>query len=144
MGKKTILQIAVLPFFIFISYAQVGLKHLATENLINPIGLDVPQPRFSWKLESDKRNVSQTAYEIIVSEDKKAVWKSGKIASIQSVEIPYNGSALQSGKKYSWSVRIWDNENKASGWSEPGTFQMAFLNMSDLPLPIVYLKMAGG
>ena len=59
-------------------FAQVKLQNLLTENLTNPIGIDVQQPRFSWQLVSDQRNVSQTGYEIIVSGTKGSIWKSGK------------------------------------------------------------------
>jgi len=111
--------------------AQVKLQNLLTENVTNPIGIDVQQPRFSWQLVSDQRNVTQTAYEIIVSSGKGNMWKSGKIMSDQSVHVPYAGTALQSGKKYTWEVRVWDNNGKPSPLSEPATFQMALLNASD-------------
>ncbi len=111
--------------------AQVKLQNLLTENQTNPIGVDIKQPRFSWQLVSDLRNVSQTAYEIIVSSGKNSVWKSGKITSDQSVHVPYAGAALQSGKKYTWKVRVWDNNGKTSPWSEPAFFQTALLNQSD-------------
>ena len=129
--KKKMLLPALLLLCMLTSFAQVKIENLLTENLINPIGLDVQQPRFSWQLLSDKRNVSQTAYEINVSADKSSVWKTGKINSNQSVQVPYAGTALQCGKKYTWQVRVWDNNGKASAWSEPASFQMALLNASD-------------
>lgn len=73
----------------------------------------------------------QTAYEIKVSSGKTSVWSSAKISSDQSVYIQYAGTPLVSGKKYEWQVRVWDNNSKASMWSEPATFQMALLNSSD-------------
>ena len=114
-----------------ISFAQVVVKNLLTENLTNPIGLDEKLPRFSWQLSSDMRNSSQNAYEIKVSAGKTAVWNSGKIVTSQSVHVPYAGTALQSGKKYSWQVRVWDNTDKLSAWSEVASFQMALLEASD-------------
>src|SRR5580765_104913 len=113
------------------SFAQVKLQNLLTENRENPIGLDVTQPRFSWQLVSDKRNTLQTAYEIKVMLDKSNVWSSGKINSASSVHVSYKGAPLQSGKKYSWQVRVSDNYGKGSAWSEPAFFQMALMNMSD-------------
>jgi len=114
-----------------ISFAQVKVQNLLTENLVNPIGLDAATPRFSWQLVGDKKNISQKAYEIKVVANKSTTWSSGKISSDQSVHVNYAGSALQSGKKYSWQVRVWDNADKASAWSELAFFQMAFLNPSD-------------
>jgi len=111
--------------------AQVKVVNLLTENQTNPIGLDVQQPRFSWQLVSDQRNISQTAYEITISASKGTAWKSGKIMSDRSVQVPYAGAALQSGKKYTWEVRVWDNNGKPSAWSELGSFQTALLSAAD-------------
>ncbi|MBN1789074.1 MAG: family 78 glycoside hydrolase catalytic domain [Bacteroidales bacterium] len=110
---------------------QVSVKNLLTENLSDPVGLDAVQPRFTWQLMSEKRNVSQSAYEIKVLSGKKVVWTSGKVLSAQSVHVPYAGSPLESGKKYSWQVRVWDNGGKASAWAQPASFQMALLNAGD-------------
>lgn len=115
--------------------AQVRIKNPLTENQKNPLGVDV-QPRFSWQLVSDKRNVMQTAYEINVSDSqngvaKGTVWRSGKVNSDQSQYVEYKGSPLQSGKKYFWQVRVWDNSGKPSAWSEVSFWQMGLLNASD-------------
>jgi alpha-L-rhamnosidase len=73
----------------------------------------------------------QTAYEIKVSEaGKGSVWNPGKIAGDQSMYITYKGSPLQSGQKYAWQVRVWDNKGKASGWST-ASFQMGLLTEAD-------------
>ena len=130
MKKKFLLPV-LFQLSIFLGFAQVKIQHLLTENLTNPIGLDVQQPRFSWQLVSDKRNITQTAYEIIVSADKGPLWKSGKVASNQSVQVSYAGTALQSGKKYTWKLRVWDNNGKQSPWSEPAFFQTALLDTAD-------------
>ncbi len=130
MKKKIVLPL-LFQLCLLISFAQVKIQYLQTENLTNPIGLGVQQPRFTWRLESDKRNVAQTAYEIIVSESKGPLWKSGKVSSNQSVQIAYAGAALQSGKKYTWQVRVWDNNGKPSSWSESAFFQTALLGVSD-------------
>ena len=130
MKKKFLLPV-LFQLCIFLGFAQVKIQHLLTENLTNPIGLDVQQPRFSWQLVSDKRNIAQTAYEIIVSADKGPLWKSGKVASNQSVQVSYAGTALQSGKKYTWELRVWDNNGKPSPWSEPAFFQTALFDTTD-------------
>jgi len=129
--RKNIFIFSTLFFLTTTISAQLKVVNLLTENLTNPIGLDVKQPRFSWQLVSDQRNVFQTAYEIIFSDAKTTMWKSGKIMSDQSVHVPYTGTALQSGKKYTWEVRVWDNGGKPSPWSEPAFFQTALLNTSD-------------
>src|SRR4030095_5048671 len=118
-------------FIATVTNAQVKVQNLLCENLTNPIGLDVQQPRFSWQLVSDQRNVFQTAYEIIVSSGKGSAWKSGKVMSDRSVHVQYAGAALQSGKKYAWEVRVWDTNGKPSPWSEPAFFKTALLSPSD-------------
>jgi alpha-L-rhamnosidase len=111
--------------------AQVKLQNVLIENRSNPMGLDTRQPRFSWQLVSDKKNVMQSAYEIkVTDENKKQVWTSGKVNSDQSVFVPYGGPALASGTKYTVSVKIWDNNSKASNASE-GWWQTALFNKSD-------------
>ncbi|MFD1819247.1 alpha-L-rhamnosidase [Pseudarcicella hirudinis] len=118
----------------FYGKAQVSLQNLLLENQTNPIGLDTRDPRFSWSLQTDKRNVKQTAYEILVStaaNGKTPVWQTGKVNSDQSVHILYAGKSLESGKRYFWKVRVWDNQGNVSAWSEPAFWQMALLNKSD-------------
>lgn len=118
--------------------AQVRVQNPRIENLINPIGLDVLQPRFGWQLTADRRNVLQTAYEIRVASNssellsgKKLIWNSGKIQSDASVWVPYNGPAMVSGKKYWWQVRVWDNAGNVSAWSEPAFWQIGLLRAAD-------------
>jgi len=117
--------------------AQVKVQNLLVENLSNPIGIDITSPRFSWQLVSNKRNVMQTAYEVRVgmttnpSKEKNLQWSSGKINSDSSVQVAYKGKPLQSGKKYFWQVRVWDNEGKASSWSPMAYWQMGLLDSNE-------------
>jgi len=129
--KKTFLSVLKFLLFTVSVSAQVKVQNLLTENLNNPIGIDAQQPGFSWQLVSNQRNVLQTAYEIKVSLAERIAWSSGKVVSDQSVHIPYSGDQLQSGMKYTWQVRVWDNKGKVSAWSEPAIFQMALLNKED-------------
>jgi len=130
MNKSLIFLMALQAVSLF-TLGQTGVSDLLTENRTNPMGLDVAQPRFSWQIHAEKRNVIQAAYEIKVLSGKTVVWNSGKIASAQSVHVTYAGSPLQSGRKYTWQVRIRDNSGKASAWSPSAWFQMAFLSKSD-------------
>ncbi|MFI5133784.1 MAG: family 78 glycoside hydrolase catalytic domain [Chitinophagales bacterium] len=133
--RKYYLHFLAAQLLCIICAAQVKVENLLIENLSNPIGLDVKQPRFTWQLISDQRNILQTAYEIKVysaEKSKEPEWGSGKILSDQSVQVPYAGKPLQSGQKYSWQVRVWDNNNGAvSAWSEAAFFQTGFLNADD-------------
>ncbi|MFN0214931.1 MAG: family 78 glycoside hydrolase catalytic domain [Saprospiraceae bacterium] len=127
-----------LLFFCFTTTAQVRVQNLRIENLTNPIGLDVAQPRFGWQLSGERRMLLQTAYEIRVasnpgdlSRGKKLSWTSGRIQSDASIWVPYEGPAMVSGKKYWWQVRVWDSTGSVSAWSEPNFWQMGLLAPSD-------------
>lgn len=134
--KKTFFCVLASLFCLFVT-AQVQVRNLKVENRTNPVGLDVQQPRFNWQLVSDKRNTMQTAYEIIVSDKPlsgdvtSSVWNSGKVNSDSSVHVFYKGPALKSNTKYFWKVRVWDNNNKASNWSEPASWQTALFNRNE-------------
>jgi alpha-L-rhamnosidase len=129
--KKIFYLTIALQLISFISFSQMKVQSLITEHLADPVSLDVITPRFGWQLLSDKRNVRQTAYEIKVDLDKSNVWSSGKVASGESVHVPYAGADLQSDKKYTWQVRVWDNNGNQSAWSEMASFQMGLLKTSD-------------
>jgi alpha-L-rhamnosidase len=137
-AMKQTFFLSVILLTAFSSFSQLSVKTLLIENKTNPIGLDVTNPRLSWQLISDKRNVMQTAYEIRIggsvsdlTKDKSPVWNSGKISSDSSVHVVYKGNALQSGKKYYWQVRVWDNKGNTSTWSAPAWWQMSLLSVAD-------------
>ena len=76
----------------FGSAAATEINELRVEYLKNPVGIDVTQPRFSWKMQSEERGAAQTAYEIVVAPDPSvstAIWTSGQVASGKSVHILY-------------------------------------------------------
>jgi alpha-L-rhamnosidase len=116
------------------AFCQLTVSHLQTENLINPLCIDSKTPRFSWQLQSSGRNELQTAYEIGVSgqpDGKDPVWTSGKISSSASIQVDYGGPHLLSGKRYYWQVRVWDNKERVSPWSERAWWQMGLLRPED-------------
>ncbi|WP_400073830.1 glycoside hydrolase family 78 protein [Zobellia russellii] len=117
------------------SIKKAQVYQLVTEYKTNPIGIDVLKPRLSWQLNSDERNVIQTAYEIRVAdskvnlqEGKNLMWTSGKVESDQSVNVIYEGPKLQSMQRVYWQVRVWDNKNRASAWSTPAYWEMGILD----------------
>lgn len=132
--KKTVFLL--FSFLLLLSAAaQVRVENLLVENLSDPVGIDVLSPRFSWQLISNKRNVLQSAYELRVASHpsffKDVEWSSGKVNSDSSVHVVYKGPLLQSGKKYYWQVRVWDNSGKASRWSEAASWQMGLLDSNE-------------
>ncbi len=131
--KRALCLIISAIFLIQFGYAQLSVRNLRCEDRINPLGLDILIPRFSWQMESDQRNLEQTGYEIRVGyksgkADQIGSWK---VTSSQSVFVPYSGKALESGTVYYWQVRVWDNKGRLSGWSEKAYWQMGLLHTSD-------------
>ena len=109
--------------------AKVDVKSLRVENLTNPLGVDTDQPRFSWVTTSDEKDVRQTAYQIIVSDDKGELWNSGKVDSDEQLWIPYAGGKLKSGMQCSWKVKVFTNKGETA-WSEPQRFGIGLLKES--------------
>jgi alpha-L-rhamnosidase len=105
--------------------------------LINPIGIDVKEPRLSWEMQSMQRNVHQTTYHILVASSKEKLnknegdlWNSGKVNSSQSVHVVYAGKNLSTGNQCFWKVKAYTNKGE-SGWSEMASWSMGLLNETD-------------
>ena len=109
--------------------AKVEVGSLRVENMQNPLSIDTSSPRFSWKTVSDKKNVRQTAYQIIVSTDKGEVWNSGKVDSDQQLWVPYGGEKLESTVQYTWKVKVWTTAG-TSEWSTNERFGIGLLKES--------------
>ncbi|WP_285695821.1 family 78 glycoside hydrolase catalytic domain [Actinomadura sp. NBRC 104412] len=114
----------------------VRVLSTTTEYGERPLGLDDPAPRLSWRLGSPERNQSQSAYEIHVASSpaklaKGDVWDSGKVASGQSVLVPYRGPALKPRTRYHWTVRVWDAHGRASSWSKPSWWETGLLDPAE-------------
>jgi len=131
---KRIFLLPFLSIFCLPVFAQLSVNKLLTENEADPLAVQTLTPRLSWQLESTGRGVLQTAYEIKAGERPDgggAVWSSGKVVSGQSLHVAYAGTGLQSGHRYFWRVRVWDNKGRVSGWSQPAWWQMGLLASAD-------------
>jgi alpha-L-rhamnosidase len=104
------------------------LTDLRTEHLVNPLGLDEPAPRFSWKLADTRIGSAQLAYQLEVSTGDTVIWDSRRIDSDTSVLVPYAGPALAPHTRYHWRIRIWDHTGVVSAWSESAWFETGFLD----------------
>ncbi len=117
---------------------SLEIYDLRCEGLKNPLGIDVVQPRLSWKMHSSVRGQKQTAYRILVSDSRENLekeignlWDTGKIISDQSIQLTYSGKQLHSEEFIYWKVQVWDKDSAASGWSETQLWSMGLLNPSD-------------
>lgn len=120
-------------------FAQtVSVNNLQCEYRSNPLGVEAAQPKLGWQLQSTQRNVLQTAYRVLVADDaallKKNIgniWDSRKVMSSTSIQVLYKGQKLQPAKTYYWKLMVWDNQNKASGWSKEAIWQMGVPSPAD-------------
>ena len=132
--KKTVVIFSLLFCSIFAFSAKLSVTNPLCEYHVNPIGIDIQKPRFSWQMLNEGTNIAQSAYEIRVatsvanlSKSKNLLWSSGKVMSDQSTHVEYAGAALKSMQRAYWQVRIWDNNKKVSAWSEPQYWEIGIL-----------------
>lgn len=110
--------------------SETKIADLRVNDLIAPVGIDTPNPIFSWKMDSDKIGAEQTAYRIVVTEnDGSVAWDSGWVESGDSVAIKYDGSALKAQTKYNVSVSIKDQNDEVID-AITTTFVTAFFDQS--------------
>ena len=93
---------------------MLKLYDLTIEYKHNPLGLDEVQPRFGWKLDSDKQDTVQTSYSLQVMQSGAVVWDSGRVESEQSILIEYLGPNLTPRTGYTWTVTVWDNHGESA------------------------------
>lgn len=106
---------------------DVSVGNLRVENLVQPLGIDTDTPRFSWQILSDKQDVKQTAYQIVVCDDKGEVWNTGKVESDRQLWLPYAGRKLQSNTHCKWRVKVWTTAGE-SEWSGDECFSIGLLH----------------
>lgn len=134
-------MLAVLPSVLMGAPAGVLPTRLRCEYLRDPLGIDAAKPRLSWVLQPlkpDLRGQRQGAFQILVSSDQKKLargtadlWDSGRVQTDVSVQIHYAGKSLGSGQECFWKVRVWDQDGRLSGWSEPARWSMGLLQPGD-------------
>ncbi|WEG11058.1 family 78 glycoside hydrolase catalytic domain [Pullulanibacillus sp. KACC 23026] len=114
--------------------ADLTISRIRCEYKLNPIGIDVKKPRFSWEMMSEKRGTKQTAYRLQVSLNASFTnpfYDSQFLESDQSVQVDYNGTELSSQTRYFYRVKIKDNYERESDWSTIHYFETAFFEREE-------------
>ncbi len=131
-------------------FGATNILKLKCESKVNPIGIDIKNPRLSWIMESEIRGEKQSAYQIMVassiSELEKNignVWDSGKIKTDISNQVNYQGKELKSNEKYYWKVKVW-NQNDLSHESQSSFWTTGLLHNSDWKAKWIGLDKAVG
>lgn len=155
--RNEILQQSVL-LLISVSLSCAGFSQssitpvdLCVEYMKSPSGLDVKEPRFSWKfIAANQHNFGQkqTAYRILVGSKRSGlqkntgeVWDSKWINSDNMQLVGYRGKALQSDQTYYWKVQTRDEHGRISNsaiehWStglfDPEEWQAKWIGSSQV------------
>jgi len=113
-------------FLILLPCCSTGYKGPSVRNLKATADMDL---LFSWQLVSDRRNTMQSAYEIQVASNPedfatpgKLIWTSGEFISDRSVLVKGDIHVLNPARTYYWRVKVRDQENRESDWSEISEF----------------------
>ena len=137
MNKKILISLLYLLILAGTAHAVLRVTDLRTEQLKNPLGIDIRHPRLGWRIESDEQNVMQTAYHILVAsspellaQGKGDCWDSGKVKTDASQWITYQGETLKRNTPYYWKVKVYTHTNETD-WSEPASWSMGLLNEAD-------------
>ncbi|MEG0851216.1 MAG: alpha-L-rhamnosidase N-terminal domain-containing protein, partial [Flavobacterium sp.] len=138
--KKFFLHLIVfLSLFTISAKAQnkISVVDLKCEMLSNPEGIDVLQPRLSWKIKANVNDVKQTAYQILASSSLEKLnagnadlWDSGKVQSDESVNVIYNGKKLKDRQDVYWKVIVFTNKGEVKS-AETAHFSIGILTYAD-------------
>lgn len=94
--------------------------NIKTEYLKSPIGIDIDNPRIMWNCEG---GVTQKAYQVVTDD-----WDSGKVQSgSMRCNIPVN---FENGKRVTFQIKVWDENDIESDWSENAFFEYGIKNWS--------------
>jgi len=111
---------------------SLSVGDLRFEHLREPIGIGRPAPRISWVAETEISGWRQRAYELEARDDAGNVaWSTGRIASADSVLVPWGGAPLRSRERVHVRVRVEGTGGSASDWSAPAAVEAGLLDASD-------------
>jgi len=103
-----------------------------------PVGLVEAKPRLSWMVESSDRGDMQTAWQVLAATEAELLgpgradlWDSGRVASSETLGVPYAGQPLKSGQRVFWKVRSWNEQGIAGPWSGVASWTMGLLDAAD-------------
>ena len=96
---------------------------LQCEAMTSPLGIDSPDPHFSWKCREVQKTwrVQVASGEELLTSGRADLWDSGEQAGSTSVMVPYAGKQLHSRQLCWWRVCV------NGQWSEPERFSIGII-----------------
>ncbi len=135
--KTNFLLFFLMIFAGFSVPAQVHVKNMKCEYLVNPLGIDELHPRFTWQVEQNRTGFLQKAFQLVVgtgesevASGKGNVWEPGAVNSAV-IPVVYNGPDLQPFTRYYWSVRVQDKSGKWSEWAPAAWFETGMVDQAN-------------
>ena len=126
------------------------LTNLRCEYFFNPLGIAAGRPRLSWELLSERRGARQTAYRVRVASAAGTLaaggadlWDSGRVESVQSIQVEYGGMPLRSRQQAWWNVQVWDGDESADS-QEPACWEVGLLEPQDWSARWIGSALVGG
>jgi len=112
-------------------------ENLKCEYLVNPIGIDVTNPRLTWQMNTERQGAFQKAYHVFVGTDstkvansKGDIWNSGEVNS-NLMPVIFLGQKLVPFTRYFWGVKVQDEEGKWSNLSSVAFFETGMINQEN-------------
>ena len=123
---------------------SVGPTELSVDGIGKKVGATIrgERPEYGWIVPN--LALWQSAYQILVasSEENLAnnngdIWDSGQKRANTSLNVAHGGAQLHVGSTYFWKVRIWDEDNRVTDYSERQSFHIENpTNGNDAAIPI--------
>lgn len=125
---KTILLTSFLLCCASAFAAETKVVDLKCDFRETPLAVDRPNPVLSWRLEGERQDLAQHAYQIQASSSKEdfadpAFWDSDWVADARSIGIEYGGKPFAAKQRVYWRVRIKDEKSEVSPWSQATWFE---------------------
>lgn len=126
MKFKKILLSLLICLSCFVQAKNITISRLTCEMQEGLVVVE-GSPRLGWVMESPENGTRQSAYEIDIREafTGRSVWNSGKVYSSQSQLVSTKGADIRPDNSfnYSWRVRVWDETDTPSEWSNEAKFR---------------------
>ncbi|MBR3086709.1 MAG: alpha-L-rhamnosidase N-terminal domain-containing protein, partial [Kiritimatiellae bacterium] len=120
-----------MPVFLYNTVMSCLPVGLVAEFLENPLCLETPAPRLSWRLDDARAGARQTACRIAAASSAARLeagdhdlWDTGRVMSAETLDIRYAGKRLPSRASVFWRVIVWDKDGKPSPWSAIAHFEI--------------------